>query len=1057
MKNTGKGETSTIEQGKVDEPVEITDRNDLNRLKKMSAGDKLRVLPVDTPLYKNTKGYWSPMTEKDTPDKEIKLQKGDIVTYKGEYETFENASTGEKIAYLKVVLDDETEGYLKLSTVELVIDSDIDTTNVGKLQSENSKVTITSRADVSDKKIGQEDEEYVVAIAAGRNNDDEKGITNEEKNLKEEELTIKVAEKVEEMLKEYTNIKVVQTGSTSKNPDGVKNDKRTEKTRNANPNLCIQIYFGDGDTAGVETIYRQEDDISQQLAEILVNNLASSMGLTNLGAGADVDKCKDSQGNSASLNIIDNAAVTGFPSVVAIGGNLNKDPDASVIANDGVEKYAQAIVKSIDEYFKADHSGRTSIENEKTTCKDSTESRIINMKYVTPEKIQKYIDDGDFENAIKSYTIDENRNLVIVSWSRKEDGTIELKNNNSMNIKTALKSYVMPYEYLLDFYIDTDYEEFVEDLADEVMKSEIVMAVQDNVTTTNTIETTKQRKDATVDEYDEKLHETNKTNTTIENVSTSVNVTYVSTWCVKAYQENSYSKAVLEIGDEEEKIVNVPGKVTETNSSSSTAESAVGGGLAKYIIYETDSEGNPKPVEKTYKYTVYEQISTETHIISNTYEKGEYKTEGRENVFVKLYNKHDMKSKVRTSDYLFSIIENNQRTANLLDLTKYLIYKATNEPWGVLEFDFSTFNPSKFSSANGMGGLSLLVEYIRKWEHSTPPPTNADGTKYIIEDDGMGHPTVGYGIDIENSGFKDRFISNGYPTNVGGEVDKDFVDSLEKEEINNCLEQVKSKTAGLNLTEYQIFALVSRSYNCGVGGAVDVVRASGMNFVNSYNAYWDQERDDKFEEKDSNADFSHSLYAKYMAKPDTSEGIYLAGLERRRKSEWTLFQTGYFDVLDKWYTEGGYGDILQAADKVHNDEIKWEYSLSELYWNDIEKSLNNPYERTCCATYVNCVIYTAGYATETEMNSFNYNSASATYSYFKSRGWQEISSYSDLQPGDIVFMSRSGVSGIGHVQIYAGDETWYNAGSTSAIQRASPYLDTTYARGRFVVALRPTL
>ena len=73
--------------------------------------------------------------------------------------------------------------------------------------------------------------------------------------------------------------------------------------------------------------------------------------------------------------------------------------------------------------------------------------------------------------------------------------------------------------------MDTDYTKFSKDLADEVMNSEIVIAVQDNITTTNTIETTMQRKDATVDRFDEDSHETNKVNTTVENVSTSVNVT----------------------------------------------------------------------------------------------------------------------------------------------------------------------------------------------------------------------------------------------------------------------------------------------------------------------------------------------------------------------------------------------------------------------------------------------------------------------------------------------------------------------------------------------------
>lgn len=55
-----------------------------------------------------------------------------------------------------------------------------------------------------------------------------------------------------------------------------------------------------------------------------------------------------------------------------------------------------------------------------------------------------------------------------------------------------------------------------------------------------------------------------------------------------------------------------------------------------------------------------------------------------------------------------------------------------------------------------------------------------------------------------------------------------------------------------------------------------------------------------------------------------------------------------------------------------------------------------------------------------------------------------IENYSDLQPGDIVFMTVEDNSTItyngrtlkvGHVQIYAGDGTWYNAGSTERIQQ----------------------
>ena len=925
MKNTGTGETSTVEQSKVDDPIELTNKNDINRLEKMKENQKLKVVPIDTPLYKNVHGYFTPMTEKDNKTKEIKLNKGDIVTYKGKYEKVENQVTKDVTIYLEVELEDGTTGYLKLSSVTAMTEDE----NSKKEENKNTKVSkVTSRAGKEEKYIGKDDEKYVIAIAAGRNNESDLGIVNEEKNLVEEELTIKVSEKVEKLLGEYSNIKVIQTGSTADNPNGVKPEDRTKKAQNANPNLCIQIYFRDGDTAGVETIYKQGDDISQQLAEILSNKLSSSMGLTNLGAGTDKDKCKDSEGNSASLSIIENAAITGYPSVVAMGGNLNKDPDASLIQGDGTDKYAQAIVKSIDEYFKADHSGLVAVEDEKTTYKDSIESRIINMKYVTQEKLQEYIDKKDFDNAIKSYTIDDDRNVVIVSWSQNEDGTIELKTNNSMSLKTALSKYTIPYEYLLYFYIDTDYEKFTNDLADEVINnSEIVIAVQDNVTTTNTIVTTMQRKDATVDKFDEASHQTNQKNTTVESVSTSVNITYVKTWCVKAYQQNSYSKAVLEIGDEEEKIVSVPGKVTETQSSATTSESAVSTGQGTYTEVTVGENGEAKQEEKTYDYTIYEYTVSNTHSISNTYEKGEYKTEGRENVFVDLYNKHEMNARVRTSDYLFQIIENNEKTANLLDLTKYLIYKATNIPWGVLEFDYSMFDLNQFTTMNSSGGLDQFKRWLHEWE-GINGSISADGTKYIIGDDGYGHPTVGYGIDIFNGGFADRFREAGYSTSIGAEVDKEFVDSLEDEEINNAIKAVDSKCSGLNLTQYQKYALVSRIFNCGEAGAF--WSRHGKDFIAAFSAYWNQDTDLEYKVAPNNQMYSHPLYTNYMCEPNTAAGAgFSQGLVNRRKAEWLLFKTGYYDRIDEYYEEGrGGGNIVETAATVHDYIYSNGYSYS---------------------------------------------------------------------------------------------------------------------------------
>ena len=1019
MENVGKGETSNLEQGEVSEPVEIEDRNDRNKLESWTSGQKLKIIPVDTPIYEDLydADYWTPMLQEGSTNKQIKLYKGDIVTYQGEYEIYNNALTGDQTIYVKITTEDGIEGYLKLSTVEAVGDNE---TSSSMDTNENIKLATTSRAEVSrdaqETTIGVEGDTYVVAIAAGRNSNNDTGIVSEDGTLVEEELTIQVAERVEELLSGYSNIKVVQTGSTSDNPDGVEPEDRTQLARDANPDLCIQIYFGDGDESGVETIYKEGDFISQQLAEILAENLASSMGLTNLQAGEDSAKCVDSEGNAASLNIIESAGTTGFPSVVAMGGNLNIEPDAGIIAGDGVDKYAQAIVDSIDEYFKADHSGLTATDTGEVTYTTSVESRIINMHYVPEETLQGYIDSGDFENAIKSYTLDENRNVVVATWSVGQGGGVELKTNNSMSLKTALEKYTMPYEYLLYFYIDTDYEDFVEDLADEVMNSEIVVAVQDNVTTTSTTITTEQRTVADnkdFSDYSTDWSAVTSSGSTTETVSTRVNLTYVSTWCVKAYQENSYSEAVLELGNEEEKIVEVPGKVTETGPSSSySGEEEFDSGTAP--SREVDDNGFPI----RYSYTVYRREKTVTHTISNTYEAGEYKTEGRENVFVKLYNDHDMIAKVRTSDYLFSIIENNERTANLLNLTKYLIFKATNVPYGVLKFDYEgIYNLEQFvDTGTSMGGLSTFKEYLHSWEGHTG--ISEDGTKYIVGDDGAGHPTVGYGIDIYNSGFLDRFLAAGYDVSIGSYIDVEFVDALEDEEIQNALKTVEEKTAGLNLTQYQKYALVSRIYNCGSSGAFR--ERNGKTFVEAYNSYWNQEIDDEYGVTANESMYNHPLYQSYMYLPNTSGGNYMAGLENRRKSEWILFKTGYYDRIDKWCSNTTGGSVVEAAVQCHA-------YLRNNGFTYAQTGNNIPITGTGghidCSSYVSWVLYEAGF---TEFEGYQKTSSVFTSNPW---GWEEVS-VSEAQPGDILTYS-------GHVEIVAGDAgdkfRVYNCGSDNSI------------------------
>lgn len=1012
MKNTGQGETSAIEKDTIYDTIQNGDYDQI--LKTWQAGKKLTI-KSDAKVYKQTEselnpgsdtGNWEEVYD-ESSSKVLEIKKGTSVEYTGTYKNNTNPITKKITTYVEVKTEKIT-GYVKAGYLKELEETE-------QASQVKEKIEVSSRAQTKSKKsIGEENRTYTIAIAAGHNNSDDKGFHTD--GLIEEELTIEVAEKVEKLLKEYSNVKVVQTGSTKSNPGGIKAEERAKITRNANPDLCIQIYFGSGGNTGVQTIYREGDGISGQLAEVLSETISASMGLENKKAGTDIEKC-----DSKTLGIIDNAATSEYPSVVTEGGTLNATPDSDILKKDGVEKYAKGIVEGIEKYFTLDHSGYTSTEISEQTSTDSVESVVKNLKYVPYDTMKSYIENGDKE-ALNVFSIDQEKNLLTATWQRKEDGTVEIKENSPVNLKSSLEKYVMPYEYLLYFYIDTNETGFSEDLADKIIEdTEIIIAVQDNVTTTEVVTTTQERRE------DEKKGESYdwkniKENTKItESCSTTVGITYVNTWCVKAYQENSYSSEVLEMGDKESKVINIKGKVNESKYQSITEEKVVDKGTYSEQVPVRDSEtGETKIKTVEYKYKVYNRDKINTRNISNSYEQGELKTEGKENTFVKAYQTNKMNLWVRT-DYLFQIMNNNERTKNMLDLTKYLMFKATNIDYGKIEFDFSIYKLESFQDMYSSGGIATLREYIRSWEGHTG--ISADGTKYIVGDDGAGHPTVGYGVDIYKSGKLDKFLAAGYDVSIGAEIDIEFVDALEEEELMEKIKAVEERTSGLNLTTYQKYALASRAYNYGVAGAFKA-RDGGKNFIDSYNAYWNQETDDKYGQTPGDSIYQHPLYTNLMNKPVTSDGKFMPGLEKRRKSEWLLFTTGYYDSINKWCSASDGGAIVEKAVAIHKflRENNYKYSQAGV------KVPNTSSKTIDCSSYVTWVLV------ECQVDGFEEGMYQWTSSKFASNplGWETVSA-KDAKPGDIVVYS-------GHVEIIAENDPnsnsfrVYNCGSDESIK-----------------------
>ena len=317
--------------------------------------------------------------------------------------------------------------------------------------------------------------------------------------------------------------------------------------------------------------------------------------------------------------------------------------------------------------------------------------------------------------------------------------------------------------------------------------------------------------------------------------------------------------------------------------------------------------------------------------------------------------------------------------------------------------------------------------------------------QYVVYKDSGGNRTVGYGVNIEAQGS--RFLARNIDPNTikeGDKFDKELIDSIEDEIISEKKASVESETSGLDLKEYQIIALVSRYYNCG----------NIKGFRTSYSSYW-KESDDEYGVTENNSMYEHLLYKNYMGTPTKdNKGNLLAGLVKRRRAEWLLFKTGFNVATGGFVSKGG--KIVECAQMIHqymeeNNYIYCVYKSNDgeecLKLNKGDCYLSSTFEgskssektrKTCCATFVSWVLQEAGYL---EKNECKHGANNLAAFLENSKGFTRVLK-SELVAGDIIVCD-------GHVEIYAGDNQVYNAGSGSAIRGAAPSSQTSLNRCKY--------
>ena len=1009
LKSTGAGEKTTLDDLKEDNEEETT--------VSYEKGQELRTVKTSMVYLKGKYNFLGKkeadegvtpkiktmLSQMEGVDKSFYVRKGNKIYYTGETFFYENNT------YLEVTEKMESKtviGYIKRADVETPTNIEDNKEEDKKQDGNNVQPTKT---------IGDGNKKFVIAIAAGHNTTDDKGYSKDE--LVEEELTIEVAEKVEELFSEYSNIEVVQTGSTSENPGGVKEADRTKLARNANPDLCIQIYFNEGGETGVETCYEYGDEKSKILAEKLSAKIAENMDLQDRGTVTKKD-------NSDYYSIIDSSAECGFPSVITKGGFLDSRKDANVLKNGGAFQYARGIVEACEEYLVSiDHNNAITYV-EKNDTYSRTRTRIRDLQYVSQEIFEQYVKDTDLK-ALETYTLDEEYRIITATWSMEgntsADAILKLKKNPPMNFRTVLEKQTMPYEYLLFFLIDSENKKFVNDLADMVIEeTEVILSVQDNITTTQVNTTTQQTTRILSDtgnkagKYAKDWHTVNSESNFSEICSPSIAITYADTWLMTYSKGNTYSSKALgvEKGEKVDVIKNVRGKVNETLTRTDEGWNDNGSG-GKVIetgrkTYRTIKPGATKEeeatgknvVEHSYTYEICERKEIITQSIYNTYESGEAIVSGSNNKFEKLYKKHKMKNSVNVS-WLTDIMAENERTSNLVDITKYMIYQATGVDSGVTDFDFSEFNLSAFANSSG-GGIYGNTTQERIWWAILEAGYSKEAAAGVLGN-----------IEAE-SGFKVDAIEGGYTADNGGIglcQWTNYPRASGKGRNANLKAYASSKgkewTDEMAQIEYLIFEITP-------GGSPDGLIKYALATYHGYSP------DDW----------------KNATTPEDAAIAFCWTFERPgvpRMDPRTQAARKYYEQFKDLEKPSGSGNILQTCEVVMKDMItrNVHYSLSNLTWANIEAATNHPY--ACCATYVSIVLYKSGLLTADQINAYNYNytGSGGLPDMLAAAGWRQVS-HDEIQPGDVINHYDE------HVLIYAGGDMVYdqNCGVVSSSGRA---------------------
>lgn len=783
---------------------------------------------------------------------------------------------------------------------------------------------------------------------------------------------------------------------------------------------------------------------------------------------------------------------------------LNKDSNQlyAYISEEKQKEYLKMFIKAdfITQNFKigtADPKTSDKLNGSIIVQRSDSDGKVSTLQFIDYETFNKYVTESNSE-VFKYFSTNEDGQLVIAQSYRHSkvldtnvpgETPINEEQYNisemSLDYKSALSSYAMPFNFLWALLVKSTEEDFVYELAKLAMDTEITITAYDNYMRTEETEEsqftmsgrkelivrqfikhsgtlTKITREREFDTSDTTYHR--KLTEVTETKNVTLNVTYANTWIAKYQNEYTYES--------------IPATVTENNAQSNNSQAieTINRYLTKAEI-EQDSfaqevlndlehgkmEGTVYTVESERLISDIKEKSRTSKIVSsgNSYKEGtpqiEEKTDlnSQEPNFCTILKKYPRaESKIMSSvEWLFEMMEQNtENVTNMIDLVKYLLYKATGRDLGVTELSANFFIIKNLSSMYGGSGISVNKTSISR----------EDFIKCVKEyrnDSGYQRRFAAYADKIYDICVKNNInpilcVAQGQESSFGEStpinskwnywglgVNNESSVGTEFATIDEAIECYcktilgYQKPGSIAYTKAQVYAPHSDKITGNMTSIYDILCAymylgdkhSGKVYGNvNVKQYLIQHMnyDCKHELEESTTLEEQAAYVVdyidnrviAIAKDIFGSKIYSGG---------SIIEVA--DMIHKYMEQNNY--TYCVLDNSNQYEECGKYNKAHGLNRTFEESKTG-YHNTCCATYVSWVLQMVGYIDDSD-HSDGAETLAQTILMGK-YGWKRVS-VAEAQPGDILYYTY------GHIEIYAGNNTKYNAGSGDAIRRISPY------------------